>query len=38
MRIIHGDKELVEKLGRADASPSGSGRSFQTPPLEVRSL
>jgi hypothetical protein len=28
-RIVHGDKELVEKLGRNDPCPCGSGRSFQ---------
>lgn len=28
-RFVHGDKELVEKLGRADPCPCGSGRSFQ---------
>ncbi|TDX67387.1 SEC-C motif-containing protein [Methylosinus sp. sav-2] len=29
LRFVHGDKELVEKLGRADPCPCGSGRSFQ---------
>jgi hypothetical protein len=28
-RVVHGDKELVEKLGRNDLCPCGSGRSFQ---------
>src|SRR5262245_6772166 len=28
-RIVHGDKELVEKLGRRDLCPCGSGRRFQ---------
>jgi uncharacterized protein YecA (UPF0149 family) len=28
-RIVHGDKELIEKLGRRDPCPCGSGRSFQ---------
>jgi uncharacterized protein YecA (UPF0149 family) len=28
-RLVHGDKELVEKLGRADPCPCGSGASFQ---------
>jgi uncharacterized protein YecA (UPF0149 family) len=28
-RIIHEDKELVEKLGRNDLCPCGSGRRFQ---------
>jgi uncharacterized protein YchJ len=29
VRIVHGDKELVEKLGRRDPCPCGSGRRFQ---------
>ncbi len=28
-RIVHGDKELVEKRGRNDLCPCGSGRRFQ---------
>jgi uncharacterized protein YecA (UPF0149 family) len=28
IRVVHGDKELYEKLGRKDPCPSGSGRSF----------
>ncbi|WP_228035172.1 SEC-C metal-binding domain-containing protein [Oculatella sp. LEGE 06141] len=28
-RIVHGDKELQEKLGNNDLCPCGSGRSFQ---------
>ncbi len=28
-RIVHGNKELHEKLGRNDPCPCGSGRSFQ---------
>jgi hypothetical protein len=28
-RIVHGDKELFEKLGRRDPCPCGSGRKFQ---------
>ncbi|MEW4365356.1 SEC-C metal-binding domain-containing protein [Aliikangiella maris] len=27
-RIVHGDKELIEKLGRNDPCPCGSGRLF----------
>jgi len=27
-RIVHGDKELSEKLGRNDLCPCGSGRRF----------
>ena len=29
-RIVHGDKELCEKLGKDDLCPCGSGRRFQT--------
>src|ERR1700726_2415561 len=28
-RVVHGDKELIEKLGRDDLCPCGSGRRFQ---------
>jgi uncharacterized protein YecA (UPF0149 family) len=28
-RIVHGDKELIEKLGRNDLCPCQSGRRFQ---------
>ena len=28
-RVVHGDKELLEKLGRNDPCPCGSGRRFQ---------
>jgi uncharacterized protein YecA (UPF0149 family) len=28
-RIIHGEKELLEKLGRNDPCPCGSGSKFQ---------
>jgi len=28
-RVVHGDKELVEKLGRNDPCPCRSGRRFQ---------
>jgi len=28
-RVVHGDKELVEKLGRNDLCPCNSGRRFQ---------
>ncbi|WP_425557248.1 SEC-C metal-binding domain-containing protein [Corallincola platygyrae] len=26
--MVHGDKELIEKLGRNDPCPCGSGRLF----------
>ena len=29
VRVVHGDKELREKLGRNDLRPCGSGRRFQ---------
>lgn len=28
-RVVHGDNELLEKLGRNDLCPCGSGRRFQ---------
>lgn len=28
-RVVHGDVELVEKLGRNDPCPCGSGQRFQ---------
>ncbi|WP_459865668.1 SEC-C metal-binding domain-containing protein [Endothiovibrio diazotrophicus] len=28
-RVVHGDKNLAEKLGRNDPCPCGSGRLFQ---------
>jgi uncharacterized protein YecA (UPF0149 family) len=28
-RVVHGDKALIEKLGRNDLCPCGSGKSFQ---------
>jgi uncharacterized protein YecA (UPF0149 family) len=28
LRVVHGNKELCEKLGRNDPCPCGSGRSF----------
>ncbi|MGN6152086.1 MAG: SEC-C metal-binding domain-containing protein [Lysobacteraceae bacterium] len=29
-RFVHGDKELVEKLGRNDPCPCGSTRRYKT--------
>jgi hypothetical protein len=37
-RIVHGDKELIEKLGRNDLCPCGSGRGFQALLPEDRPL
>ena len=37
-RIVHGDKELTEKLGRRDPCPCGSALPFQALLLEGRSL
>ncbi|WP_276328159.1 SEC-C metal-binding domain-containing protein [Bradyrhizobium erythrophlei] len=34
-RVVHGDVELTEKLGRNDLCPCGSGRRFQSLLLEV---
>jgi uncharacterized protein YecA (UPF0149 family) len=28
-RVVHGDKDLTEKLGNNDLCPCGSGRRFQ---------
>jgi uncharacterized protein YecA (UPF0149 family) len=28
-RVVHGEKELLEKLGRNDPCPCGSGRCFE---------
>jgi uncharacterized protein YecA (UPF0149 family) len=30
VRIVHGGKELVERLGRNDLCPCGSGKRFKT--------
>jgi len=38
MRVVHGDKELTEKLGRNDLCPCGSGRRFQEMLLAQRAL
>lgn len=38
VRIVHGFKELTEKLGRNDLCPCGSGRSFQAVLPAFRSL
>ena len=37
-RIVHGDKELLEKLGRDDLCPCQSGKRFQELLYEVRAL
>ena len=29
VRVVHRDKELVEKVGRNDPCPCGSGRQFK---------
>jgi uncharacterized protein YecA (UPF0149 family) len=38
VRVVHGEKELLEKLGRNDPCPCGSGKSFQTVLSEFRRL
>jgi uncharacterized protein YecA (UPF0149 family) len=37
-RTVHADVELIEKLGRNDLCPCGSGRKFQALLLEVEAL
>jgi uncharacterized protein YecA (UPF0149 family) len=34
VQIVHGEKELVEKLGRNDPCPCGSGKRFKKCCLE----
>jgi hypothetical protein len=34
VRVVHGHKELTEKLGRRDLCPCGSGRRFKNCCLE----
>jgi hypothetical protein len=38
LRFVHGDVELVEKLGRNDPCPCGSALSFQALLLSLRLL
>jgi uncharacterized protein YecA (UPF0149 family) len=38
LRIVHGGKQLFEKLGRNDLCPCGSGRRFQKLLFGVRPL
>ncbi|HET6843088.1 MAG TPA: SEC-C metal-binding domain-containing protein [Candidatus Angelobacter sp.] len=37
-RVVHGDKELIEKLGRNDLCPCGSARKFQELLPEIRQI
>ncbi|MEM9028313.1 MAG: SEC-C metal-binding domain-containing protein [Pseudomonadota bacterium] len=37
-REVHGGVELIEKLGRNDLCPCGSGRRFQALLSEVKAL
>jgi SEC-C motif-containing protein len=37
-RVVHSDKELIEKLGRNDLCPCGSGRRFQKMLPAIRPL
>src|SRR5262249_32788695 len=37
-RVVHGNKELIEKLGRNDLCPCGSGRRFQKMLPALRAL
>jgi len=38
MRVVHGAKELIEKLGRNDLCPCGSARRFQEMLFAQRAL
>jgi len=38
VRFVHNDKELLEKLGRNDLCPCGSGRSFQAVLSAIRQV
>jgi len=38
VQIVHGDKQLFEKLGRNDLCPCGSGQRFQELLFGVRPL
>ncbi|MEM9348355.1 MAG: SEC-C metal-binding domain-containing protein [Planctomycetota bacterium] len=38
VRIVHGNKELIEKLGRNDRCPCGSNKSFQAMLHEERQV
>jgi uncharacterized protein YecA (UPF0149 family) len=38
MRVVHGNVELSEKLGRNDLCPCGSGRRFQALLPEIQAL
>ncbi|MBR0830897.1 SEC-C domain-containing protein [Bradyrhizobium manausense] len=38
VRVVHGDVELFEKLGRNDLCPCGSARRFQSLLHDVRRL
>ncbi|HEX8600072.1 MAG TPA: SEC-C metal-binding domain-containing protein [Chloroflexia bacterium] len=37
-RVVHGHKELMEKLGKDDLCPCGSGRRFQAVLPQLRPL
>jgi len=37
-RVVHGEKELIEKLGRNDLCPCNSGHRFQKLLFENRAL
>jgi hypothetical protein len=38
VRVVHGDKELLEKLGRSDPCPCGSNKRFQKLLHEIRPI
>jgi len=37
-QIVNGNKELIEKLGRQDLCPCGSGRKFQEMLPEIQDV
>jgi len=38
IQVVHGDKELSEKLGREDLCPCSSGRKFQELLHEIKKV
>ncbi len=38
VRVVHGEKELNEKLGRNDPCPCGSGKRFQEVLHAIRAI
>ncbi|MCP4611275.1 MAG: nucleic acid-binding protein [Planctomycetes bacterium] len=38
IQVVHGNKELFEKLGRKDPCPCGSGNKFQKLLYEIKEV